>query len=300
MDHAQVRELLELAAVEPDGLDRLAAGDTVESAAAAGHLAGCPTCAEEARRLAAIGPVLRDAVASVPPDDLRVRTLALVRAVGRERGVTADATGAATGVAAAATEVPIANPAPEEAPAGDDVAEPPRPMTLAKPSRPRRTIWASLAAAAVIVVLTAGGVVAVRSAADARTQADNLADLNQATLDLTAEPDSLRVSLVAVGDPTATPGTLLFSSTSKEMAVSAPSLSDPGRGNAFACWMTRPDGSRVRLGWMEFGGGLAYWSGWSEELAQAGPGTTFGVTLVDSDGKPVAPGDVLTGTVEHS
>ena len=41
IDHAEVRERLELAAVEPGELDRLAAGDTVDSAAIAGHLAGC-------------------------------------------------------------------------------------------------------------------------------------------------------------------------------------------------------------------------------------------------------------------
>jgi len=293
MDHAQVRELLELAAVEPDGLDRLAAGDTAEAAAAAGHLAGCPTCAEEARRLAAIGPVLRDAVAAVPPDELRASTLALVRAVGRERGVAAGTTHPVPPSSAARiAAVPVGS-------AIDQDAEPPGPIALAGRSRPRRTLWASLAAAAVIVVLAAGGLVAVRSAADSKAQADNLADLNQATLDLTAQPDSVRVSLVGVTDPSAEAGTLLFSATSEELVVSAPSLSEPARGQAFACWMTRPDGSRVRLGWMEFGGGLAYWSGWSNELAAAGPGTTFGVTLVDADGKPVAPGDVLTGTVER-
>ncbi len=293
-DHAQVRELLELAAVEPGGLDRLAAGDTAEAAATAGHLAGCPTCAEEARRLAAIGPVLRDAVASVPPDELRASTLALVRAVGRQRGV----------AAGSADPAPPSSMAPmatmPDGLAVDDGGGPARPIALAARPRSRRTLWTSLAAAAVIVVLAAGGLLLYRSAVDAGAQADNLAGLNQATLDLTAQPDAVRVSLVGVAEPTAEAGTLLFSSTSEELVVSAPSLTEPGRGQAFACWMTRPDGSRVRLGWMEFGGGLAYWSGWSSELAAAGPGTTFGVTLVDADGKPVAPGDVLTGTVERS
>lgn len=283
MDHAQVREYLELAAVEPGGLDRLAAGDTAESAAAAGHLAGCPSCMEESRRLAAIGPVLRDAVASVPPDELRASTLVLVKAVGRERPIGA--------VAPHTIEsVPVAD-LPADRPAG--------PMVVPGPARPRRVRWAALAAAAVIVVVAAGGLLAVRSAGELQAQADNLADLNQATLELTGQPDAVRVALVGVTDPTVTPGTLLFSSKSEELVVSAPSLTEPARGQAFACWMTRPDGSRVRLGWMEFGGGLAYWSGWSAELAQAGPGTTFGVTLVDAGGKPVSPGDVLTGTVER-
>ena len=56
MDHAEVRERLELAAIEPGELDRLAAGDTPDAAAIAGHLAGCPACAEEAHRLARLVP----------------------------------------------------------------------------------------------------------------------------------------------------------------------------------------------------------------------------------------------------
>ncbi len=272
IDHAQARELLELAAVEPGGLDRLAAGDTPESAAAAGHLVGCSSCMDEARRLAAIGPVLREAVASVPPDELRASTLALVRSVGRERPLVAEA-------------LPTHGP---DLPTDAIPAAPPR-----RRARPR---WPTLAAAAVIVVLVAGGgLLAVRAVGDAQAQASALAELDQATLALTAQSDAVRVSLVGVTDP-APAGTLIFSAKMGELVVSATSLSEPARGQAFACWMTRPDGSRVRLGWMEFGGGLAYWSGWAKELAEAGPGTTFGVTLVDADGKPVAPGDVLTGT----
>ena len=141
----------------------------------------------------------------------------------------------------------------------------------------------------------AGSLLAVGSV-QLQTQASALAELNQATLDVIARPDAVRVPLGRVDGGTAATGTLLFSAGSRALVVSAPSLTEPARGQAFTCWMTRPDGSRVRLGWMEFGGGLAYWSGWSTELAAAGPGTTFGVTLVDADGKPVPPGDVLIGT----
>ena len=51
MDHAEARELLEIAAVEPGGLARLMAGDTAEAAALAGHLAGCDECTQEMARL---------------------------------------------------------------------------------------------------------------------------------------------------------------------------------------------------------------------------------------------------------
>ena len=100
IDHAEVRERLELAAVEPGGLDRLAAGDTGESAAIAGHLAGCPSCTEEARRLAQAAPVIAAAARAVPPEALRERTLTLVRETGRPRGrAAAEPTAELSGVA---------------------------------------------------------------------------------------------------------------------------------------------------------------------------------------------------------
>ena len=55
MDHDAAREQLELAAVEPGGLDRLMAGDTPTAQAVAGHLAGCPACTEELGRLQRVG-----------------------------------------------------------------------------------------------------------------------------------------------------------------------------------------------------------------------------------------------------
>ena len=47
MEHAEALERIEIAAAEPDGLERLMAGDTPDAAAVAGHLAGCPSCASE-------------------------------------------------------------------------------------------------------------------------------------------------------------------------------------------------------------------------------------------------------------
>ena len=73
MDHRDVREQLELAAVEPGGLDRVMAGDTIDAAALVSHLAGCEDCLAEFGRL-------RKAVRGLPPDpsnaelhDVRIR-----------------------------------------------------------------------------------------------------------------------------------------------------------------------------------------------------------------------------------
>ena len=100
MDHDAVLEALELATAEPDGLDRLMAGDTPAAQAVAGHLAGCPDCTLELVRLRRVGALVRDAVVSTPSPDLRDRTLAYVRQHGRPRGP-----------ALASDAVPVAIPA---------------------------------------------------------------------------------------------------------------------------------------------------------------------------------------------
>jgi hypothetical protein len=267
--HAEIRERLETAAIEPGGLDRLAAGDTPEAAAIAGHLAGCPSCAEEARRLATIEPVLREVAATMPPDALRERTLTLVRETGRQRGT-------------------VAPGVPPVGPGAAPVAPP-----------GRRFGWPAAIAAVLAVVLVGGGLLGVRLTQQLSDQAEALAELNTATLRLTAEPDATLVALSGTeGGPGAIAGTLLFSPTTTELVVSAPGLAEPSAGRELACWVTRADGSRARVGRMEFGAGLAYWTGWAEELKAAGPGTVFGVTMVGPDGKPVGPGDLLTGTVQ--
>ena len=85
MDHNEVRELLEDAAVEPGGLERLMAGDTPNAALVAGHLAGCAECTAEMERLRRSVGMIRPAVQAVPPPELRERTLAYVAALGRPR-----------------------------------------------------------------------------------------------------------------------------------------------------------------------------------------------------------------------
>ena len=88
MDHDEVREQLELAATEPAGIDRLMAGDTPLAAAMAAHLAGCSSCTDELDRLRRAAIIIGDAVRTTPPPELRERTLAFVREVGRIRDPT--------------------------------------------------------------------------------------------------------------------------------------------------------------------------------------------------------------------
>ncbi len=259
IDHDAFRELLELAAVEPNGLERLRAGDTVEAAVLAGHLAGCPSCMDEARRLAAAGPVIREVVGSIPPEALRGETLALVREVGRAR------------------------------PQG----------TIATEARRRRELgWPVALAAAVVLSLVVGGALGgALTGGDPRgpqTETAALAALHDATLRLAGEPGVRRV-LLAGSDQTVA-GTLLFSPATLDLVVSATGLVPPPAGQELSCWISAPDGSRIRMGRMEFAGGLAWWAGWSDELADAGPGTQFGVTRVDASGASIGD-DVLVGSI---
>ena len=86
MDHAEVRERLELAALEPGGSIVSLRATRPMRPPIAGHLAGCPACAEEAHRLARLVPLVREAAQTIPPEALRAQTLDLVRTVGRPRG----------------------------------------------------------------------------------------------------------------------------------------------------------------------------------------------------------------------
>ncbi len=85
MDHDEAREQLELAALEPGGLDRLVAGDTPVAQAVAGHLAGCDSCTDELVRLRRSSAVIRSGLSEMPPPDLKARTLATIRTEGVQR-----------------------------------------------------------------------------------------------------------------------------------------------------------------------------------------------------------------------
>ena len=112
MDHDQVREQLELAAVEPGGLERLMAGDTETARVVAAHLAGCPSCATELQRIERAVPLLRDVVRTTPPADLRERTLAFVAANGVPRGSLAAASAGGPGLAAVPPRLHVVDPLP--------------------------------------------------------------------------------------------------------------------------------------------------------------------------------------------
>lgn len=263
MDHTEAREILDGAAVEPDGLARLAAGDTPEAAALAGHLAGCPDCAAEMERLRRSSELIRAAIRSLPPADLRDRTLALVEAAGRERGPRS-------------------------------VATPP----AAVPGERRRRIvtWVGLAAALVVAVTGTALLVGAPREALIAAQAEEVASLAKVatwTLRIDGREDARHVDLTSPSGAAAS-GTLVFSPGSTELVVLAEGLPRATAGMEYRCWV-EVDGRRMRVGRMFPGGDVAYWVGEVAVLAGTGEGTRFGVSLVPAGGDSLAGDPVLVG-----
>jgi hypothetical protein len=275
MEHAEARELLEIAALEPDGFARLVAGDTPDAAVLAGHLAGCPACTAEMERLRRSAAVIRDSDRLLPPPELRERTLAFVAAVGRPRGQ--------------AAEAPVA-----EAPAPVDVGPAPGRL-LSTASRPRR--WFALLAAAIVIAVV-GTAVFVGASRDRQIadQAEEIGSLREVaawTIRVDRQADAHHVALAAAAGVGPT-GTLIFSPSSTDVVVVATGLAQPAAGMEYRCWVEN-GGTRYRVGRMFLGAGLAYWVGSAAPLSGLGPGSTFGISLVPVTGSAVGGDPVLVG-----
>lgn len=272
MTHEEALELLELAAAEPDGFERLAAGDRPEAAALAGHLAGCPTCRAEHEALRRLAGVLQTVLSELPADDLRDRTLTAVAELGRPRGGGA---GTSTG------------PAPEPGLRRPAAGTPGR-------ARRRRLLRVAGLAAALLVALGVGLVAGLQSReGDVRGRdlvVGALERLAATSLDVAAAPDAVTVALAAPNGRAE--GRVLFSAASRRLVVVASGLEPPPAGREYRCWV-EVGGERIAVGRMVFAADLAYWAGPAEALAAGSP-TRFGISLVAVDatepGEPVLEG----------
>ncbi len=278
--HDEVRELLELASVEPGGLDRLEAGDTPEAVLVVGHVAGCAACLEEMARLRRAETLLRPILAAQPAPALRERTLAFVRAVGVAR----------TGQPAPAEALPLpapaagAQPPSIEEPGGAERHRSGRRRTIGIPA------WAGTLAAALVIGLLGGALlVGSGGAADADAALEAVA-LETATL--YAAGDAREVVLVdAAGTPA---GTLVLSPSAGRMLVTATGLDEPADGSEYRCWVAIAD-ARTSIGTMEWIDGVGWWAGDVTIPTGLPPGATYGVSLVD-EGSPDPGMVLLTGT----
>ena len=278
MDHDEVREQLELAATEPAGIDRLMAGDTPLAAAIAAHLAGCSSCTDELDRLRRAAIIIGDAVRTTPPPELRERTLAFVRDVGRIREPTLETAPAPVPSVAAAMPVAVS-------------------AATAQSGFGRGLAWVGAIAAAVLIAVTATAFVLDRQSGDrlavAQAESAGLAHVTAATLALAGEPDAEHVQLAGTDDRW---GRVVYSADKGELAVIANGLTEPAGDREYRCWV-EIDGQRTPVGKMFFGGDLAFWAGPVETISDLPPGSTFGVSLVDKAGSDVGEPPVLTGDV---
>jgi hypothetical protein len=281
MEHQDAQALLELAAVEPAGFERLAAGDTGESAALASHLAGCPDCAAEFERLGRLSATLRTVIRELPPVDLRARTLTLVAETGRPR-----ATGPA-GEPMARDDEPAAAPSAMPAPV---------PIAAAGGRRQVR-LWMLATAAAVLIAVAgfAGWRMAASDLAGQQAATATLTELTRAAIRVGSEPDAQRVSLTGTTAAADAAGQVVVSAGTAEIVMVAHGLPPAATGSEYGCWV-EIDGVRQRIGRMEVSGDIASWAGWSEAVAGVGPGTRFGVSLVEigsgAAGEPVLVGEL--------
>jgi alkylhydroperoxidase family enzyme len=285
MDHDETREQLELAAVEPGGIERLIAGDTAAAQAVAAHLAGCPDCTDELARLERASGLIGATLRELPSADLRERTLASVRALGRTRGAVA-------GAGTVALEPPVVPLAVASSPATGSI-EP------ARGSSGRRAAlgWIAAIAAAVVLSVTTTSILiggrVDRQLADQSDTIHTLQEVTTATLRVTGEPDARHVALTSTSDPELT-GSLVFSPVSSQLVVVATGLTRPPAGQEYRCWVER-DGQRQRVGRMFFSGDLAYWIGPVPAVSGLSSDARFGVSLVDASATSIDSPPVLGG-----
>jgi hypothetical protein len=296
MEHAEALERIEIAAAEPDGLERLMAGDTPEAAAVAGHLAGCSSCTDELARIRRTSAIAREVIHAEPDPALRERTLAFVRAVGRDRSPAAavhvpeHAPAAEVAAAVAVAPTPVATvPAPTAVTVG-------RPIPI-ETARGRSRRWAWLAVAAAIVIAVAGvsfyaGGAQLRSDQTAHEQEVKLlADTAATAVRIGAQPDAQTVALTATpASPDAT-GKLAFSATNGELVAVAWGLEPEAAGEAYGCWV-EVNGQREKLGRMYWAGDMWTWAGPVSGLGDLPAGALFGVSVSSASGTSEP---VLTG-----
>jgi hypothetical protein len=276
MEHEDVRAALEIAAVEPGGLDRVAAGETGDAAALAGHLAGCAGCSDEMARLRRADLLIRPAIAMSLPPELRARTLDYVRAVGRERGASAEAPAGPESVG-----VPLVR-----------AAGPERGRTAATLRRGGRAAWPAAVAAALVIGLGGGLLMAGRAAPpDPGDASVALTEVSHESAALLGAPDAARVTLWDSAG--AARGSIVVAKSAGRMVAVAVDLPDPGTGREYRCWV-EVGGVRTGLGTMWLTGSVAWWTGPAALPASLGPGARFGVSLV-TVGSGGAGDPILTG-----
>ena len=276
MDHDAVREVLDLAAAEPGGLDRLMAGDTATAAAVAAHLVGCEACTAELERLRQVSGLVREVIVTTPA----------ARPAGSDDGPRAGARRPRAGPPAIATEGPRGRRrgAASRCPRRHAVVRrcsagwprSPRPSS-SRSSRPRSSSGARWTSAS---PSQDGRRPRPRRGHERHAPGDRASPMPPASP--WKAPLARRPAARSSTRP-ARPS----SSSSRRGSWSRPRAWSTGAGSMIGS-------GRERIGRMFFGGGLAYWVGPSAAVAGS-TDATFGVSLVDASGAISGPDPVLVG-----
>jgi hypothetical protein len=257
MDHAEVRELLELAAAEPGGVDALLRRDSDDSQPIRDHLAGCAECQAELAELRESVATIRDVIRTTPAPELRARTLALVASTGRSRD-------------------------------NEPVAAPPTRARFAWASLLPAVSLGAVAVAMIAIVLVWRTVDTRMTVADARIEEQQsamaaLTAVTDWTLQLGTAPDAQLVRLGSPSNADRVGGTVLFSADRGELLMIARGLPVPPAGYQYRCWIDQGDGP-MRIGRLYGSGAMSYWAGDVDRLRGIEGPFSIGVSLVTDSG----------------
>ena len=288
MDHDAVREQIELAAVEPDGLERLMAGDTPDRAGGRGAPRRLPGVHGGARAPAALGrrSSARRSGRCRRPTCGRGRWPRSVPkgSCGRCRGRRGRGVAAGPAVARRAR-------ARRRAASGARAARPP-PAPRARPRlgrgdrRRRRPVGRR-------DVATSSDRGSTTSSPPRRSTIEGLQEIT------TRDADGHRPARRRARRPRRRhgPGALRrpdLLAVDRGARGRRHGLTPPPAGQEYRCWV-EVDGKRQRVGKMFFNEDLAYWVGPAPAVAGLSTGATFGVSLVDAAGSAVDTDPVLLG-----
>lgn len=261
MDHADIREQLEMEALDPAHLEALLQGQGETFLVR--HLADCAACRVEAEALRTTTRLL----ALAAPDDLRAPRGARERLLARARESRPEVT--AVGAAAEG-----------------------HPGRTGRQGSRRASVLAGLATAAAIVIVAGAALVATDLARQRDAAAQQAAGLGRvaATTDmLLRDPNHRRAVLT---DATSQPsGSVLVSGTTAQLVVVSERLPDAPAGQRYGCFMER-DGRFMRIGFMAATDDLAFWIGSVSDMPDPGrEGDRFVISLQADGSSPILAGD---------
>ncbi|CAN5488984.1 hypothetical protein BH20CHL6_BH20CHL6_02480 [soil metagenome] len=259
MDHADARQRLAEAFIEPSRLFSLTMGTGTADAELRDHLAGCESCGVEYDALEGT----RRLLIAAAPDDMtapapaRARVLATVSATGTIRR--AEAQHAIRRVEAA-------------------------------PRGRLRSFAPALLAAATAIALVVTSAVSLRLVEQRDRDAQELRSLSAvaaATDRLLRQPDHQLAVLRLDGKPA---GSVLADPVSGEIMVVSDALDPGSEAPVYRCFMER-DGVQEPVGEMHFAGSLAFWVGPVPSIVETGTHSMTGQRFVIRAGS--ATGDVI-------